>query len=121
MEIRPIRTDADHKAALADIERLWNAQPGSVEESELDALATLVEAYEERRWPIPPVKPVEVLKFVMDQNDRSQADLGRLLGSRSRASEIMSGKRDLSLDQIRLLTRRWRIPAAALIGELEAV
>lgn len=69
---------------------------------------------------MPPAAPLDVLKFMMDQNDRTQADLAHLLGSRSRASEILNAKRELTLDQIRLLSREWHIPAAALIGELEA-
>jgi HTH-type transcriptional regulator/antitoxin HigA len=120
MDIRPIRTDADHATALAEIERLWGAADGTPDGDRLDVLATLVERYEETRWPISMSSPRSVLKFMMEQNDRTQADLGRLLGSRSRASEIMSGKRDLTLDQIRLLAREWHIPAGALVGELEA-
>lgn len=119
MEIRPIRTDADHEAALREIDRLWGSAPGTDDGDRLDVLATLVERYEETRWPIPRSTPREVLKFMMEQNDRSQTDLANLLGSRSRASEILSGKRELSLDQIRLLAREWHIPAASLIGELE--
>lgn len=119
MEIRPIRTDADHEAALREIDRLWGSAPGTDDGDRLDVLVTLVEHYEETRWPIPRSTPLEVLKFMMEQNDRSQTDLANLLRSRSRASEILSGKRELSLDQIRLLAREWRIPAASLIGELE--
>lgn len=119
MDIRPIRTDEDHEAALREISRLWGAPVGSPEGDRLDVLITLVDAYESERWPIPKSTPLEVLKFMMEQNDRTQADLGKLLGSRSRASEILNGKRELTLDQIRLLAREWKIPAAALIGELE--
>jgi HTH-type transcriptional regulator / antitoxin HigA len=119
MEIRPIRTDDDHKAALVEIDRLWGAPAGSPEGDRLDVLATLVERYEDTRWPIPAASPVEVLKFVMEQNGRSQTDLANLLGSRPRASEILNGRRDLTLDNIRLLAREWHIPAGALVGELE--
>ena len=118
MEIRPIRTDADHEAALREIDRLWGSAPGTDDGDRLDVLATLVEHYEETRWPIPRSTPLEVLKFMMEQNDRSQTDLANLLRSRSRAAEILSGKRELNLEQIRLLAREWRIPAASLIGEL---
>jgi HTH-type transcriptional regulator/antitoxin HigA len=119
MEIRPIRNDEDHRAALAEIERLWDAEPGSDDEARMDALATLVDHYEATRWPVSPVAPLEMLKFMMEQSGRTQADLGHLLGSRSRASEIMNGKRELTLDQIRLLAREWKIPVAALVGERE--
>ena len=121
MQVRVIQTEADYESALAEIEELFDAAPGSDEEARLDALATLVERYEEQHFPIPASSPLEILQFMMEQSDRTQADLARLLGSRSRASEILSGKRGLSLDQIRLLAREWKIPAAALIGELESV
>lgn len=119
MEIRPIRTDADHEAALHEIDRLWGAAPGTDEGDKLDILLALVEKFEDRRYPVPAATPLDVLKFMMEQQDRTQADLAALLGSRSRASEILNAKRDLTLDQIRLLAREWHIPAAALIGELE--
>ena len=119
MDIRPIRDDAAHEAAVRRIEALWGAPEGSPEGDELDVLATLVDAYERKRWPSDNRDPIGVLRFMMEQNGRSQADLAHLLGSRSRASEILNGKRELTLDQIRLLARDWRIPAAALIGELE--
>ncbi len=103
----------------AEIARLWNAPDDSPEADVMDALATLVDAYERRRWPVAPSTPLEMLKFCMEQNDYTQADLAKLLGSRSRASEILHGKRGLTLDTIRLLAKRWRIPAALLIGDLE--
>jgi HTH-type transcriptional regulator/antitoxin HigA len=120
MEIRPIRSEADHDAALAEIERLFHAEPGTDDGDKVEVLVALVDAYERRTYPIPHVPPLDVLKFMMEQNDRTQADLAHLLGSRSRASEILNGKRELTLEQIRLLAREWRIPAAALVGELEA-
>jgi len=119
MAIEPIRNDADHKAALARIEALWNAAEGSAEAAELDALATLVEHYEGKRWPMAPVEPLAVLTFAMEQQGLTQADLAALLGSRSRASEILSGKRPLTLDQIRLIAHRWHVPVSLLVGRLE--
>lgn len=119
MAIEPIKNDADHKAALARIESIWDASPGSPEFFELDALATLVEHYEEKRWPIALPTPLEALKFAMEQQGFSQADLAHLLGSRSRASEVMTGKRGLTLDQIRLISHRWQVPVALLVGSPE--
>ena len=119
MDIRPLRTPADHEAALREIDRLWGAPAGTDDGDKLDVLAVLVERYEDAHYPMPRVRPVEALKFVMAQNGRTQADLANLFGSRSRASEVLNGKRDLTLDQIRLLHRHWRIPAGVLIGELE--
>lgn len=119
MNIRPVRTDEDHKAALREIDRLWGAAPGTDAGDKLDILVVLVERYEESRWPAPAAAPVEVLKFMMEQQGRTQADLGRLLGSRSRASEILNGRRSLGLEQIRTIARTWRIPVASLVGSLE--
>ncbi|HEY2356268.1 MAG TPA: helix-turn-helix domain-containing protein [Phenylobacterium sp.] len=119
MEIQPIRTDADYEAALREVEAVFDAEPGTPEFEKLDILATLIERYEQKRWPIPAARPLEVLQFAMEQNDRTQTDLAALLGSRSRASEILSGKREITLAQIRILAREWHIPAGALVGELE--
>lgn len=115
MQVKVIRNDEDLTAALAEIERLWNAAPGTEDGDMLDALIALTTAYEDKHYAIPKASALEVLKFAMDSNGRTQADLGRLLGSRSRASEIMNGRRDLNLEQIRVLAREWHIPAAALV------
>ena len=120
MDIRAIHNDDDLTAALRRIDELWGAEEGTPADDELDVLSYLVERYERKHYLIPKATPLEVLKFMMEQNDRRQSDLARLLGSRSRASEILNGKRELTLDQIRLLARDWHIPAGALIGELEA-
>jgi HTH-type transcriptional regulator/antitoxin HigA len=118
MAIEPIKDDADHRRALERIEAIWNAPEGSPEFYELDALATLVERYEERRWPIAAATPVEALRYAMEQRGYTQKDLAGLVRSRSRASEIMNGHRALTLNQIRLISKTWRVPAAVLIDEL---
>lgn len=115
MQVPVIRSDDDLTAALKAIDALWNAEPGSEDGDRLDALVALVAAYEDRHFPIPKATPVEVLKFAMEQRGRTQADLGRLLGSRSRASEILNGRRELTLEQIRVVAREWKVPAGALI------
>jgi HTH-type transcriptional regulator / antitoxin HigA len=120
MDIRPIRNDADLSAALARIDQQWGAEPGTEAGDTLEVLAILVEAYETAHFPTTHRgDAVDTLKFLMDENDRTQADLAELLGSRSRASEILNRRRSLTLDQIRLLHRRWGIPAGALIGNFE--
>lgn len=124
MDLNPvtiIHSDAEHEAALREFEGYFDNEPapGTPEADRFELLALVIARYEETRWPIEPAKPVEVLRFMMEQNDRTQADLAALLGSRSRASEILNEKRDLTLDQIRLLAREWHIPAAALVGDLE--
>jgi len=118
MNINPIRTDADHKAALAEIERLWNADPGTEDGDRLDILVTLVEKYEERHWPINKPShwdPVDVLKYAIAEMGHSQSELAEVLNSRPRASEILKRERPLTLEMIRVITERWGIPAALLI------
>ena len=115
MEIRPIVTEDDHREALREIDRLWNAESGSQEEAKLDALVTLVEAYEEKVWPVEPLDPVEAIKAHMKWNDYTQADFAKLLGSAPRASEILNRKRALTVEMIHRLHTEWGIPAALLI------
>ena len=115
MDIRPIRTDADHKAALAEIERLFSAEPGTPDGDRLDVLATLVERYEETRWPVPQGDPVEVIRFMMEQRGVGQSDLARLFGSASRASEVLNRKRALTMEMVWKLNREWHIPAELLV------
>lgn len=92
MNIKPIKTEADYQSALSRIDALMDAAPGSADESELDALATLVETYEERRFPIPDVHPLEVIKFMMEQNNMTDSDLIPYIGSPIRVSEVLSGR-----------------------------
>lgn len=114
MEIRPIRSDADHRNALQEIERLWGAPLGTPDGDRLDVLATLVEAYEEQHFPIPAADPIEILHFAITDMGRSQSELASLLGSRARASEILNRKRALSLGQIRAISAAWNLPIALL-------
>lgn len=118
MEIKPIRTDADHGAALAEIERLWGSPEGTADGDRLDILATLVEAYEERRWPIAELDPVEAIEAVMQHEGHSRADLALLIG-KSRASEILNRKRALTLPMIRRIAREWHVPERLLVKEYD--
>jgi HTH-type transcriptional regulator / antitoxin HigA len=120
MTIRPIRTPEDHDAAIARLAELWSAAPGTDEGAELDALATLIDTYETRILQIPAAKPHDVLRYAVNEMGRSQADLARLLGSRSRASEVLSGRRALTLEMIRAIGNAWKIPVQLLIGNDEA-
>jgi HTH-type transcriptional regulator / antitoxin HigA len=113
--VKPIRTDEDHAEAIAEIERLWSAEPGTIEHDRLEVLGMLVDTYEAARWPIEAPDPVEAIKSRMEQNGYSQSDLGRLLGSRSRASEVLARKRKLTVEMIHKLTNEWHIPAEVLI------
>lgn len=117
MTIRPIRSDDDHRAALAEIDRLWGAAPGTPEGDELDVLVTLVEKYEEQRWPIrePDWDPVDVLHYAIKELGHTQQQLAVLLGSASRASEILSRKRALTVAMIHKISTAWRLPAELLV------
>lgn len=115
MDVRPIRNDADHEEALREIEALWGSEPGTPEGDRLDVLITLADAYEARRWPIPDADPVEAIKGSMAMEGRTQSDLAELLGSASRASEVLRRKRSLTLPMIWALHEKWRIPAEALV------
>ncbi len=117
MDIRPIKTNDDYEAALAEIERLWGAKPGTPEGDKLDVLATLVDAYEDAHFPIDPPTPIEAIKFRMDQMGLRQIDLVPYFGSRGRVSEVLNGKRPLSLRMIRRISRGLGIPAEVLIQE----
>lgn len=113
-DVKPIRTDADHEAALEEVERLWGAPSGSPEGDRLDVLTTLIEAYEERRFPIDAPDPVEAIKFRMEQQGLSRKDLEPYIGSRTRVAEILNRRRGLSIDMIRRL-HGLGIPAEVLI------
>jgi HTH-type transcriptional regulator/antitoxin HigA len=115
--IRPLRTEADYDAALREIETYFEHEPmpGSAAADRFDLLALVIEDYEEKRWPIDPPDPIDAIRFSMEINGRTQADLGRLLGSRQRASDILSGKRPLTMRMAWRLNREWGIPAEALI------
>lgn len=116
MDVRPIKSEDDLRAALQEIDQLWQSRENTLEGDRLEVLLTLVEAYESRVWPMPKLDPVEAIIGHMDMTGRSQADLGTLFGSRSRASEILARKRPLTLDMIRKLDQHWGLPASQLIA-----
>ena len=115
MEFRPIRTEDDLTSAFGVLESLWGASPGTREADDLEVLTLLVEDYERKAHPVPPVAPVEVLRYAIDEMGRSQAELARLLGSRARASEVLSGKRRLTLPMMQAISAAWKLPIEALL------
>lgn len=119
MDIRPILTAEDHKEALREIDRLWGARRGSSDARVLDVLVTLVDAYEARHFPIEAADPVEVIRTHMNLTGRTQDDLARLFESASRASEVLSKKRALTMEMARRLHKQWGIPAEVLIEPYE--
>ena len=115
MNIKPIRTRADHRAALKAIETLMGAKPGTPGGERLDVLVTLVEAYERKHYPLDLPNPVEAIKFVMDQRGLSIKDLEPMIGRPNRVYEILNRTRPLTLPMIRRLHARLGIPAESLI------
>ena len=117
MEIRPIKTEADYDAALAEIDQLWGAEEGTAEGDRLDVLLVLVDNYEAQHHPIAPPDPIEAIKFRMEQMNLTRKDLEPIIGSRARVSEIINRRRPLSLPMIRRLHESLRIPLESLIHE----
>jgi HTH-type transcriptional regulator/antitoxin HigA len=118
MDIRPIRTDEDRRAALAEIEACWGAPDGTEEGDRLDVLLALVDIYETKRWPIETSEnfdPIDVLRYAIDELGHTQAELAELLGSRSRASEILARRRALTVEMIHKIGEAWKIPADLLV------
>jgi HTH-type transcriptional regulator/antitoxin HigA len=115
MDIKPIKTEIDYRAALAEIESLFIAEPDTTDGDRLDVLTTLVEVYEQKKYAIPAPDPVEAIKYWMESRGISRQELTPLLGSRTRVSEIFNHKRGLTLAMIRRLHDTLGIPAESLI------
>jgi len=113
--LKPIRTEEDYEAALAEIERLWGARARTPEGDRLDILATLVDAYENDHYPMDPPDPIEAIKFRMEQQGLTRKDLEGILGSRTRVAEVLSRRRGLSINMIRRLHEELGISAEVLI------
>lgn len=121
MEIKPIKTEQDYDLALERVEVIFDAVPNSIEADELDILVTLIEKYEQIHYPIPEPDPIEAIKFMMEQRGMTDNDLGIILNSCSRVSEIFKRKRALTIKQIRLIQDNLHIPASTLIKEYALV
>ena len=117
MDIKPIKSEPDYHNALAMIETIFEAKPGTEEGDRLDVLVTLVHAYEEAHFPIDTPDPVEAIQFVMEQRNMKRKDLEMYIGSSARVSEVLNHKRDLSMAMIRKLHSGLGIPAEILIRE----
>jgi HTH-type transcriptional regulator/antitoxin HigA len=114
-EIKPIRTEADYEAALAEVERLWGSRSRTPNGDRLDVLATLIDAYESAHYPIDPPDPIEAIKFRMEQQNLTRKDLEGLLGTRTRVAEVLNRRRNLSINMIRRLHDKLGISAEVLI------
>ncbi len=116
MNIQPIKSRQDYANALKRIQRLMDAKPGSRQEDELDVLATLISAYEDKHFPVTVPDPVEAILFRMEQQGLTRSDLEPFIGTSGRVSEVLSRKRGLSLSMIRKLHAGLRIPLENLVG-----
>lgn len=120
MEIKPIKNERDYRRALKEIDRLMDARPNTQQGDNLDVLVTLVEAWEEKHWPIDLPDPIEAILFAIEQRGLSRRDLEPLIGSRARVAEVLNHKRQLTLPMIRRLHAGLGIPADVLIRQSAA-
>ncbi len=111
MKPRVIKTEAEYQAALARIEKIFDAKPGTAKGDELELLVLLVEIYEDQAYPIDLPDPIAALRFRMEQQGLTPKDLIPYLGSKSKVSEVLRGRRPLSLTMIRKLVAGLRLPA----------
>ncbi len=116
MEIRPIKTEEDYNESIKRIDELWGSKKDTPQGDELDLLITLVESYEMKHYPIAPPDPVDAIKFRMEQMGMTKTDLAKYFGSQSRVSEVLGGKRKLTLKMIKSLYKELKIPAEILLA-----
>lgn len=119
-DVKPVRTEADHEAALAEVAALWGAASGTPEGDRLDVLATLIDDFEARHYPMDPPDPIEAIRFRMDQQGLTRRDLEGVIGTRTRIAEVLNRKRSLSIDMIRRLHDTLGISAEVLIRPSKA-
>ncbi len=115
MQLKPIKTDADHELALKEIERLWGAAEGTADGDRLEILVTLAEAYEQAHFPMDMPDPIEAIKFRLEQQGVDKKALIGIIGNRTRVYEVLRRDRALSLTMIQKLNRQLKIPAEVLI------
>ena len=117
MDIKMIKTEVDYEQALKRLEVIFDAQIDSPEGDEAEILSILIEKYEDEHYPIGPPDPIEAIKFRMEQMDMDNSDLADIIGYKSRVSEIFNRKRKLTLQMIRKLHDRLKIPYETLIAD----
>ncbi|HEY84860.1 MAG TPA: helix-turn-helix domain-containing protein [Chloroflexi bacterium] len=119
MKITPVKTEADYEIVLAEIEKLFDAEPDTPEGDKLEVLVTLVEAYEEKHYQISPPDPIDAIEYHMERLGLTRRELEPYLGSRARVSEILNRKRPLTLRMVRKLEDGLDIPASILIQQYD--
>jgi len=115
MEIRPIKSENDYRAALKEVERLWDADPETPEGERVEVLATLIEVYEAKHYSIPAPDPIAASLFMMEQRGLTRRDLEPAIGARDRVSDILSRRRPLTLPMVRALSALLQIPTDVLV------
>lgn len=115
MNIKPIRNDDDLTAAFKHLESIFQAKAGTPEADEMEILVTLIEAYENKHYPIQKPDPIAAIRFVMEQNNLQPKDMQPYLGAQSKVSEVLSGKRSLSLTMIKRLHDGLGMPYTSLL------
>ena len=118
MNIKPIRNDVDLQVSFRHLEKVFQAKAGTQEADEMEILVTLIEAYENKYYPITPPDPIEAIKFRMEQQGLKARDLEEFIGSSGRVSEILNRKRPLSLKMIKCLHKGLHIPYESLLAEV---
>lgn len=119
MNINPIKNEQDYQQSLIEVDKLWEAAPGSEAHDKLDILVTLIEAFEKKQYFIDTPDPIEAIKFRMEQQGLVAADLVPIIGQRSRVSEVLNRKRKLSMSMIRNLHAQLNIPLESLIMDYQ--
>lgn len=113
--LKPIRTEEDYNKALEEVYHLMNAKSGTPEEDRLEVLSILIEIYEDKKYSINAPDPIEAIKFRMEEENLTVTDLGKIIGYKSRASEILKYKRKLTLNMIRKISEALKIPTEILV------
>ena len=118
MNIKPIRNDEDLQNAFHQLESVFQAEEGTAEADEMEILVTLIEAYENKHYPVSPPDPIEAIKFRMEQQGLTARDLEAFIGSSGRVSEILNKKRPLSLRMVKRLHNGLNIPYESLLADV---
>ncbi|WFU09384.1 transcriptional regulator [Rhizobium sp. CB3090] len=120
--LRTLQTEEEYEAALKAVRPYFENEPeaDTPEAAHFDALVLFIEEYEAKHYPIPRASPVDVIKSVMMTNNYTRADLVEIIGSKARVADLLNGRREINLDQIKKISRAWHIPVGALVGDVAA-
>lgn len=121
MNIKPLKTESDYRAALKRMEQIFDAAIGSVESDEADILGLMIDEYEKKHYPIDAPDPIEAIKIRMEEMQLKQIDLVDVIGGKSRVSEVLNRKRKLTVEMIRNLTIRLNLSSEILIGDYKLI